>query len=62
MAGYSKSELYGFWKLFKDQHDAVRVLQDFALCDKAEAKALIAEFEARNAAELLNLVHRGKER
>lgn len=59
---YTKYELYSFWKLFKDQHDAVRVLQDFALCDRAEEKSLIAEFEARNAAELLNLVHRGKER
>lgn len=60
MGGYSKSELFSFWKLFKDQHDAVRVLQDFALCDRAEAKSLIAEFETRHAAELLNLEHRGK--
>lgn len=60
--GYTKSELYSFWKLFKEQHDAVRVLQDFALCDRAEAKALIAEFETHHAAELLNMEHRGKER
>lgn len=60
--GYTKSELYSFWKLFKEQHDAVRVLQDFALCDRAEAKHLIAEFETRHAAELLNMEHRGKER
>lgn len=59
---YAKYELYSFWKLFKDQHDAVRVLQDFALCDKATAKAMIADFEARHAAELLNMEHRGKER
>lgn len=62
MGGYLKSELYSFWKLFKDQHDAVRVLQDFALCDRAEAKSLIAEFETRHAAELLNMEHRDKER
>lgn len=62
MGGYSKSELFSFWKLFKDQHDAVRVLQDFALCDRAEAKALIAEFETRHAAELLNMDNRGKEK
>lgn len=60
--GYTKSELYSFWKRFKEQHDAVRVLQDFALCDRAEAKALIAEFETRHAAELLNMEHRGKGR
>lgn len=62
MAGYSKSELYNFWKLFKDQHDAVRVLQDFALCDKATAKELLREFETRHAAELLSMDNRGKER
>lgn len=60
--GYTKPELYSFWKRFKGQHDAVRVLQDFALCGRAEAKALIAEFETRHAAELLNMEHRGKER
>lgn len=60
--GYTKSELYSFWKLFKGQHDAVRVLQDFALCGRAEAKALVAEFETHHAAKLLNMEHRGKER
>lgn len=63
MAGYSREELYILWRDgFQGQHDETRVLMDFALCDRAEAKALIADFEARNAAELLNLVHRGKER
>ena len=63
MAGYSKLELYEMWRdNFRDQHDEVRVLMDFALCDKPTAKALIREFETRHAAELLNMEHRGKER
>lgn len=63
MAGYSMLELYELWRdNFRGQHDETRVLMDFALCDWAEAKVLIAEFETRHAAELLNLEHRGKER
>lgn len=63
MSGYSKLELYEMWRdNFRGQHDEVRVLQDFALLDRAEAKALIAEFETRHAAELLNMENRGKER
>lgn len=45
---------------FSGQHDEDRVLMDFSLCDKAAAKALIVEFEARHTAELLNMEHRGK--
>lgn len=61
MAGYSRLELYEMWRdNFRGQHDETRVLQDFALCDRAEAKALIAEFETHHAAELLNLEHRGE--
>lgn len=63
MAGYSPAELYELWRdNFRGQHDETRVLMDFALCDKATAKALLSEFETRHAAELLNLEHRGKER
>lgn len=60
MGGYSKSELYSFWKLFKDQHDATRILQDFALCDKTTVKELLSDFEARYAAERLGIERRGK--
>lgn len=61
MGGYSKLELYEMWRdNFSGQHDEARVLMDFALCDKAAAKALIVEFETRHTAELLNLEHRGK--
>lgn len=62
MAGYSQEELYTLWKGFREQHDARQILQDFSLLDRAAAKALIAEFEMRHAAELLNMENRGKER
>lgn len=45
---------------FRGQHDETRVLMDFALCDRAEAKALLRDFEATYSAQLLNLEHRGK--
>lgn len=61
MGGYTKSELYGFWKLFKDQRDAASVLMDFALCDRATAKELLSDFEVRYAAEGLGIERRGKE-
>ena len=61
MAGYSRFELYEMWRdNLRGQHDEVRVLQDFSLLDRAEAKVLIAEFETRHAAELLNMEYRGK--
>lgn len=61
MAGYSEPELYEMWRdNFRGQHDEVRVLMDFALCDKATAKALLRDFEATYSAQLLNLEHRGK--
>lgn len=59
---YSEAELFELWRGFREQHDAARILQDFALCNKTEAKALIANFEARHAGELLDCVNRGKER
>lgn len=61
MGIYSEAELFELWRGFREQHDATRILMDFALCDKATAKTLIADFEARHAGELLNLEHRGKE-
>lgn len=45
---------------FRGQHDEVRVLQGFSLLDRAEAKALLRDFEATYSAQLLNLEHRGK--
>lgn len=63
MAGYSKLELYEMWRdNFRGQHDQVRVLMDFALCSKPEARSMIKDFETRHAAELLNMENRGKER
>ena len=54
MAGYRPEELYILWRdNFRGQHDEVRVMMDFALCNRATAKALIAEFENRHAKELL---------
>lgn len=58
---YSKSDLYGLWLGFRGQHDEVRVLQDFALCSKQEAEALIAEFELHLECSTLDGDHRGKE-
>ena len=57
---YSKSDLYGLWLGFRGQHDEVRVLQDFALCSKQEAEALIAEFELHLECSTLDGDHRGK--
>lgn len=63
MGGYSREELYILWRDgFQGQHDETRVLMDFALCDRAEAKTLLRDFETRHAAELLNMANRGKER
>lgn len=63
MAVYSLSELYEMWRdNFRGQHDEVRMLMDFALCNRATAKELLREFETRHAAELLNMEYRGKER
>ena len=61
MTAYTRFELYQMWRDgFCGQHDEVRVLMDFALCDRAEAKTLLRDFETRHAAELLNMEHRGK--
>lgn len=57
---YSKSDLYGLWLGFRGQHDEVRILQDFALCRKQEAEALIAEFELHLECSTLDGDHRGK--
>lgn len=57
---YSKSDLYGLWLGFRGQHDEVRILQDFALCSKQEAEALIAEFELHLECSTLDGDHRGK--
>ena len=43
--GYSKAELFELWTYFRGQSNAVHIMQDFALCSKTEARALIDEFE-----------------
>ena len=61
MGIYSKDDLFTLWLSFRGQHDEVRVLQDFALCNKQEAEALIAEFELHLECSTLDGSHRGKE-
>lgn len=56
---YSAEELYSLWLNFRGEHDALRILMDFAVCDKGTAKTMIAEFEARHEAQLLNMENRG---
>lgn len=62
MAGYSQAELYGLWKNFRTEHDATRILMDFGLCSKEEARNMIRDFETIYEAQLLDAAHRGKER
>lgn len=58
--GYSKDELLGLWMGFRGQSNEVQMLMDFALCDKAEAQALIDDFETRLECSVLDGDHRGK--
>lgn len=60
MSGYNKGELYELWTFFSGQHDAVRMMQDFALCSREEAQALIDEFEIIQQSRALDGEHRGK--
>ena len=45
--GYSRDELFGLWQGFRGQNNEMRMLMDFAVCNKAEAQALIDDFETR---------------
>ena len=58
--GYSKSELYGLWQGFREQSNEIQMLMDFAVCSKAEAQALIDDFETRLECSVLDGDHRGK--
>ena len=46
MSAYTKDELFDLWRGFKGQNDEVRMMMDFGLCSKDEAKELIREFQA----------------
>ena len=61
MGIYSKDDLFTLWLNFRGQHDELRMMQDFALCGKQEAEALIAEFELLFECSTLDGSHRGKE-
>lgn len=58
---YSKDDLFTLWLNFRGQHDELRMMQDFALCDQKEAQALIADFETRLECATIDGDHRGKE-
>ena len=58
--GYSKDELFGLWQGFRGQNNEVRILMDFAVCNKEEAQALIDDFETRLECSVLDGDHRGK--
>lgn len=60
MSVYSKAELYELWTFFAGQHDEVQMMMDFALCNREEAQALIAEFEIVYEAHALDGEQRGK--
>ena len=59
--GYSRDELFGLWQGFRGQNNEMRMLMDFAVCNKAEAQALIDDFETRLECSVLDGDHRGKE-
>ena len=61
MGIYSKDDLFTLWLNFRGQHDELRMMQDFALCDQKEAQALIADFETRLECATIDGDHRGKE-
>ena len=60
MGIYSKDDLFTLWLNFRGQHDELRMMQDFALCDQKEAQALIADFETRLECATIDGDHRGK--
>ena len=59
--GYSRDEIFGLWQGFRGQNNEMRMLMDFAVCNKAEAQALIDDFETRLECSVLDGDHRGKE-
>ena len=58
--GYSRDELFGLWQGFRGQNNEMRMLMDFAVCNKAEAQALVDDFETRLECSVLDGDHRGK--
>lgn len=60
MNAYTKSELFALWTFFSGQRDEVQMMQDFALCSREEAQALIDEFEIMQESRALDGEHRGK--
>lgn len=58
--GYSRDELFGLWQGFRGQNNEVRMLMDFAVCNKEEAQALIDDFETRLECSVLDGDYRGK--
>lgn len=58
--GYSRDELFGLWMGFRGQTNELQMLMDFALCDEAEAQALIDDFETRFECATIDGDHRGK--
>ena len=61
MGVYSKDDLFTLWLNFRGQSNELQMMSDFALCDKAEAQAIVDEFETRLEVETLDGDHRGKE-
>ena len=60
MGVYSKDDLFTLWLNFRGQSNELQMMSDFALCDKAEAQAIVDEFETRLEVETLDGDHRGK--
>ena len=60
MGVYSKDDLFTLWLNFRGQSNELQMMSDFALCDKAEAQAIVDEFETRLEVETLDGSHRGK--
>ena len=60
MGIYTRDDLYSLWLNFRGQPNETQMMQDFALCERAEAENLINEFETRLEVETLDSAHRGK--
>lgn len=57
---YSQRELFEMWTHFRDAPNADKILSDFMAGGKAEARALIAEFEIQYESHSLGVENRGK--
>ena len=60
MGVYSKDDLFTLWLNFRGQSNELQMMEDFGLCSKDEAQALIDDFETRLEVETLDGSHRGK--